>query len=231
MIIYMARNRINNKVYIGQTKRTLEERKYQHIGIALSGNGFRFHDAIRKYGVDNFEWSTLEVVSSLDKLDERELYWIKYYNSYNTGYNSTPGNTNPMHCEDIKKHHDEIMRSKEIRDKISKSMKQRIAEGKFFSEEHRKKISEKLKGNKHFLGHTRTPEAIEMTAKGTRKKVVCYDFQTGNKVNEFDSVKSASQWLYSDRCADLKRWQNLMNAIKHSSVTGKPYRGLLWKYI
>lgn len=231
MIIYMAKNKVNNKIYIGQTIKTLEQRKAQHIATALSGNGFRFHNAIRRYGIDNFVWSIVEEVNDINKLSEREIYWIRFYDSYNTGYNSTIGDLNPMHTEETKQYHDEIMRSEEVRNKISKSMKKRIADGNFFNEQHRKRISEKLKGNQHFLGHKRTPEAIQKTAEGTRKKVVCYDFNTGVLIKEFNSVKSAAQWFYEDRCTDLKRWENLMNVIKQSDVQNKPTRGLIWKYV
>jgi hypothetical protein len=44
----------------------------------------------KKYGIDNFSFGVLEECT-LDKLDEREIYWIKYYNSYNDGYNLTLG--------------------------------------------------------------------------------------------------------------------------------------------
>ena len=48
------------------------------------------HRAIKKYGKSNF---TVEVIEEIDSanLNDRERYWIKYYNSYNNGYNSTKG--------------------------------------------------------------------------------------------------------------------------------------------
>lgn len=45
---------------------------------------------MNKYGIENFLCETIEEVSN-DKLDEREKYWINYYDSYNNGYNSTLG--------------------------------------------------------------------------------------------------------------------------------------------
>lgn len=46
------------------------------------------YKAFKKYGIENFIFEEVEEVSD-DLLDEREKYWIKFYNSYNDGYNST----------------------------------------------------------------------------------------------------------------------------------------------
>jgi hypothetical protein len=48
------------------------------------------HKAINKYGKSNFTIEVIEEVESTD-LNDREKYWIKYYDSYNNGYNSTKG--------------------------------------------------------------------------------------------------------------------------------------------
>lgn len=45
---------------------------------------------MKKYGIDNFSCEEIEEVEN-KQLDEREKYWIKYYNSYYDGYNSTIG--------------------------------------------------------------------------------------------------------------------------------------------
>lgn len=98
-IIYKIENRITNEVYIGQTVFKLTKRWKQHIREANEAlNGTRqsfplFHRMIIKYGADNFIPSVLE---ECDKslLDEREQYWIEYYKSYESGYNSTIGGQN-----------------------------------------------------------------------------------------------------------------------------------------
>lgn len=213
MIIYKAENKINNKMYIGQTKYTLERRKSEHLNEAKSGKGSKFHSAIRKYGEENFVWSIIDTAKTFEDLTEKGCYWIEYYKSYERGYNSTKGDNNPMNYEPVKNYHDEIMRSDKVRQKISNTMKKLIADGKMFDSDHRRKISEKLKGNRHFAGHKRTPEAIAATAKSLRKCVVCYD-ENNNLVKSFNSVREASKWLYNDRCTDLKSWDDLQNRIK-----------------
>ena len=48
------------------------------------------YKAFNKYGIENFTFEGIEEVPN-EQLDEREKYWIKYYNSYLDGYNSTLG--------------------------------------------------------------------------------------------------------------------------------------------
>lgn len=230
MLIYKAENIINGKMYIGQTVKSLEERKQQHLLNAKKGKGYKFQEALRYCGVDNFKWTILEEVSTIQQLNERENYWIEYYKSYENGYNLTKGDSNPMNFSKSKQHHDKVMRSKEVREKISKTMKKRIAEGKFFTNEHRRKISEKLKGNKHFQGHKRTPEAIEATAKSRRKKVSCYD-EKQNLVKKFNSLNDAVNWIVINNIyPQIHNKTSYKDLIKRSYDKNKYYNGLIWKY-
>lgn len=90
--IYKITNNLNNKVYIGQTIQKPIERFYQHCAKKCDKyiSNMVIHKAIFKYGKNNF---TFEVIEEIPKqqLNEREEYWIKYYNSYTNGYNSTKG--------------------------------------------------------------------------------------------------------------------------------------------
>ena len=86
-IIYKATNKINGKVYIGQTIRGLHERKRKHC---YSKHKTYFHNAIKKYGKDNFEWEILEKCSQ-SSLNQKEIYYIKKYNSVEKGYNLMAG--------------------------------------------------------------------------------------------------------------------------------------------
>ena len=91
--IYKITNNVNGKVYVGQTKQNVRDRFYRHcsrIGSTHELN-MAIHKAIRKYGKQNF---TLEVIEETENLNEREKYWIAFYDSYKTGYNSTLGGQN-----------------------------------------------------------------------------------------------------------------------------------------
>ena len=88
--IYIIKNNINNKVYIGQTINKLNRRLKQHFSAARCGSNTYFAQAIRKIGEENFYIEPLEEVE-IEFLDEQEIYWISKYNSYENGYNSTRG--------------------------------------------------------------------------------------------------------------------------------------------
>lgn len=93
--IYIIKNTINDKVYIGQTIQSVERRFNKHKNDSLKDYGVyktnKFYRAIKKYGFENFYYEILEDNINEERLDEREIYWIKYYNSYENGYNSTLG--------------------------------------------------------------------------------------------------------------------------------------------
>lgn len=86
-IIYKITNKVNGKSYIGQTRYTLEFRWRQHIH---KKDNTYFHNAIRKYGVDNFSIEALEEVE-VSRLNDREIFYIAKYNTFNDGYNLTIG--------------------------------------------------------------------------------------------------------------------------------------------
>ena len=90
MWIYKIINKINNKVYIGQTIRPVEQRFHRYITDALS-NRLDTHlaRAIRFYGKDNFSFEIIDQASNQEELTEKEYFWITEYNSVNEGYNET----------------------------------------------------------------------------------------------------------------------------------------------
>ena len=90
MIIYCARNKHNDKMYIGKTTKTLENRKKQHYNAAIdSMSDTHFHRALRSDAV--FEWIILETVSETDDINEREQFWISKLDTFKNGYNMTAG--------------------------------------------------------------------------------------------------------------------------------------------
>lgn len=85
--IYMYENKLNHKKYIGQST-NIERRKWEHL--KWPSRYSRFDNELQVIGEKGFDFSILEECS-VDQLDEREKYWIKYYNSQQEGYNLTGG--------------------------------------------------------------------------------------------------------------------------------------------
>jgi len=84
MRIYKTTNKINGKIYIGQDK---NDRKNYF------GSGYIIKNAIKKYGKSNFTKDILEVCNNEKELNDREYFWIKFFDSKNPkiGYNIKDG--------------------------------------------------------------------------------------------------------------------------------------------
>lgn len=94
--VYKITNKQNGKIYVGITNQgATTNRWYKHCSDANCGSDFPIHNSIRKYGKDNFQIDVIEVIENqdYDYLKEREVYWIKFFDSYNRekGYNLTLG--------------------------------------------------------------------------------------------------------------------------------------------
>ena len=89
--IYKFQNLITQEVYVGQSI-NLEARykRQQHEWVNKDTD---FYTAIQDYGWNNFSYEVIENCS-IEQLNEREIYWISYYDSYNNGYNMTKGGSN-----------------------------------------------------------------------------------------------------------------------------------------
>lgn len=190
--IYKITNKINGKVYIGQTIRTIQDRWKEHIRYSFTtekGKSYNsiLHKAIRKYGVDAFDIEEVEHCDN-DSVIEREEYWIKYYNSAKGGYNISLGGHGYKKCSDdeILRYWDEGKTVKEIselmplcNDTISRRLKSMGV------------LPEEILARKHLARRGIWP--------GTRyatKVYAVYQYDLdGNFIREFESTKSACETL------------------------------------
>lgn len=120
MYIYKITNTINNKAYVGQSINPIEKRFHRHINDALANRlDTHFARAIRKYGQENFILELIDTATSQEELNQKEHYWINYYNTVQEGYNETDsllkcgGNTYLSKTpEEMKKIKEKIRQSK-----------------------------------------------------------------------------------------------------------------------
>lgn len=151
--IYKITNKINNKVYVGQTSKSIEERFARHCSEARWANtkSMPIVFAIKKYGCEYFSVNLLEELSNKatqKEIDEREIYWVNALDTFSPkGYNLKAGQANGRLSEETKKKIGESnrgkKRSKETKLKLSLSHK-----GKKPSTETRAKMSNYWKGKK-----------------------------------------------------------------------------------
>lgn len=135
-IIYKIRNKINNKIYIGQTTNDFDVR-YSGGNIYNTENTY-LKRSIDKYGIENFEIDkNFDTAYSKEELDKLEDMYIKIYDTTNReyGYNRRYGGANGRLTEETRHKMSEAKRGKErsesTRNKISKTLM-----GKYCGEKH-----------------------------------------------------------------------------------------------
>lgn len=95
--IYKITNKVNNKIYIGQSRdiqKRWKEHKLSCFNENVSDYESKKNKAFRKYGLDNFTFEIIEEIE-IEKLNEREIYWIEKLNSVSDGYNTSNGGHAP----------------------------------------------------------------------------------------------------------------------------------------
>lgn len=144
MIIYKTTNIVNGKIYIGQDSKNNSN---------YFGSGKVLKQAILKYGKENFIKEILEECNSKEELDNKEKYWISFYNSVDKkiGYNICIGgqggditNRKGRSWEEIY----ENLNKEELIKKKNKSSLRMKNNNPMKSLESRQKISKKQKGKK-----------------------------------------------------------------------------------
>lgn len=243
-IIYLITNLINDKKYIGQTKQGREERRWQeHLVYTVNDNKI-LHNAIRKHGAENFEFKVIETNISEELIDEREKYYIKYYNTFyldGQGYNMTEGGQGIhgyVHTDETK------FRIKESNlttwQRIKKEEPERYAQlclnrslaikGKSKSAEHRaalSKVASQRTGEKNsFFGKHFSEESKELlreTKAQSLSPINAYDLKTGKLWKTFRFATEAVQEL------NLQPSANSRILLVCKEQKGHAY-GYIWRY-
>lgn len=222
--IYKVTNKINNKSYIGQSK-NIEQRMRDHKSISREKNVL-LKRALKKYGVENFKYEVIEICE-LNKLDEREIYWISVLKpEYNL---DTGGKGSPNHIVSPQTRKILSEKGKEFWNKLDDEIKNKIISQNLkrpkIGHEVSKETREKLR--QHNLGKKQSEETKEkrkktmiekkkngyiQTNSGHRKKVICVE--TGEV---FNSLKEAiDKYNLSTLCGHLKG--------KYETCKGKHYK-------
>lgn len=178
MLIYLIKNKINNKVYVGQTTKDINSRWQEHLRDSSCCTYLR--RAIKKYGKNNFELIKLCDCSSCEELNEKEIYFIKFYNSFGKdGYNLTSGGKDNFVVSEESKIKKSISLKKSW--KVRDNKKPRL--GMKNTLESKNKVRETLSGKKH-------SEIRKMNQSNSRKKL----FENGYKQLKFNDKPNSGSF-------------------------------------
>lgn len=186
-VIYKATNLVNGDMYIGLTTKKFRVRQVKHLSLVRkprkNDSNAYFHNAIRKYGADNFKWEIIDIAPEADEesmlmyLSEREKFWIEFYDTYNNGYNLTKGGQGTLG-----RYHTD-----ESKSKISKAKKGVSVH----TEESKRKLSEASSGENHpFWG--------KFSKDAPRKRNVIQLTLEGEYVATYPTIKDAHKVFNQD---------------------------------
>jgi len=116
----------SGKKYIGQTKQRLSKRISQHFMASKNINHTRpLYKEMRKYAREDFKIKILEECLP-DILDERESYWITFYNNMNEGYNLTSGGETAKECSKETKKKCHLQKKEKLQTEREKLTQQKV---------------------------------------------------------------------------------------------------------
>ena len=209
--IYKITNDINNKVYIGKTEFSIQKRFQEHCNDAFRNRNEKrpLYSAMRKYGIEHFH---IELVEETNNTSEREIYWIKFYNSYSNGYNATlggEGKTFYNHeeiCKRLLEHPYPCDIAKEFN--CSRDIISIIAKANNIPIKNKSQEELKLKTSKSISAYTKDNILVK----------------------KFNSLSDAARWCFENKkCAVLNQ-----GVRSHISECAKGKRasayGYIWKY-
>lgn len=205
--IYKIWNDENDKIYIGETKNSLEQRWQGHLYSAKTSDTHLYR-AMRKYGINKFHIEVVEEVPD-DRLFEREKYWIQYYNSVENGYNIQYGGQGNQTCnlpqETVEQLWQEGLGITEIAEKLNTTrmiVRNRIYNSELYSEEEAQQ------------------RGVERRLSKKEKAIIQLSLN-GDEIARFSSGMEAEQKTGIDRKA-------ISQALRSNS---KKSSGYLWQYV
>lgn len=247
-IIYKITNKVNGKVYIGQTIRSFDKR---YKGDLLNTHNEHLKNSILKYGIDNFEIiKEYDTAQDQEELNQKEEYYINMFNSMDPskGYNKKGGGSRGKLSEETKNKLSEIRIGKsnpmygihrshteETKIKIGKAHK-----GKYVSEETKIKISESKRGMQHteetkikmsisHKGKLKSEETKIKMSKAKSKKVIMLDKKTNVFINNFYGVHEAVRCVFG-YTEEIKIKSKVSNICECCRGKRKTAYGFKWMY-
>lgn len=199
--IYKIQNLINDSIYIGQTVKTAEKRFQQHRNNYDKPyfSQLTLYKAFKKYGLENFSFEVIEEIEN-EKLDEREKYWIDYYDSYKNGYNMTlGGRLVELYKWDLQEIIDLYHLHKSAR-----------------------KVAEIIGCDHSTIDNLLNSNNIPRYSKGEQfNRIICLEKQ--GILEKFNSTREAAQWLIDNQYSKTKNIKNVRMMVTNAATNSKTY--------
>lgn len=209
--IYKIVNSLNGKIYVGQTKRTIDIRWKEHCkNINIYKERLPLYKALNKYGIENFNVYQIEECPN-NQLDEREIYWIRELKSFGeNGYNCSKGgagsNMITTYDEDI----EDILIRYQNGEQLTKLCEE-------YSHDYVCIRRELLKKGVVIDTHA-GPKKLS-------KKVSAFDPKTNQLINTYDSISEAARNI----CEEGRNYRAIANHISRYKNTNTVSHGFLWR--
>ena len=249
----------NGKSYIGQTIDEERRRKeFYDLRVGYAGNEINL--ARNEIGPENFQYEILEqneynnVIDAIIELSAKESYYIGKYDTYHNGYNMTTGGegvrgivftdeTKEKISNTLKEYfktHDNPFKGKKHKQETIELLKKQAQgrpspfKGKHWSEEDRRKISERMKlytkGELNgFYGKKHSNKTKKLIGEANGKPVKQIDVKTGEVINKFKSAREAGLSLGKPKSNS----EIIKVCKKYISPSGRRYitaLGYKWEY-
>lgn len=218
--IYKITNLVNDKIYIGKTSlKNINERFEQHCNDAKKPHNEKrpLYNAINKYGNENFKIELVETVDTDLTASEREIFWIKYFNSYigfknSNGYNATLGGDGKAYIN---------------KEKIKKLLINKIAVQKIAN------MCDCCVDTVYAVAKENNIHLVtsqELTREKLKKEIKQIDLDTQKVINTFNSVQDACVYIKKEKSIQSK--YNSMRAQISQCARGlkKQAFGYRWEY-
>ena len=238
MIIYKTTNLINGKFYIGKDSKNNSE---------YLGSGLNLQKAIKKYGKENFAKTILEHCETDEQLCEREKHWIKEIKAQEFGYNiADGGHGGNTYTDETKERVRELFKGRYVspetikkrkltrakspeKYKLSEERKKAIGDfhrGKTISEEHKRKLSERMKSgtvkySEKFL-YNQTKDKTGLNNNMFGKK---HTEETKKKMSEAHKKNPVRYWLGKKMSSESNEKRRIKSSLhRHTEETKEKIR-------
>lgn len=235
MFIYKITNKLNDKIYVGQTKTTISKRWSGHKCDCKRKNT-PLYALMRKHidSIDSiFSISVLEEVDSYEELDSREIYWIQELNSMHpNGFNMSEGGQSFLTKEEISRMSARITGSKnpmygmfgelnpfygKTHTEETKSVLRAKKIGSTHSEESKDKISKAVKYRHDKFGHPfegrhHTKETRDAISEKLKDRVFTDEHK--QKIRDNHARKRGTIMLDKNNNANLMEFDSMADAAR-----------------